>query len=126
MYKHDRKLVGLVRVQISGSQFANDLAWYSVNHTMLESAGRKFVQDGSQFGLTVSVPKTKGLVMSAVLWEWIKMVNDYTYLGSNLSVDDNLRAELGVTHYVTHYKCNALCNNITFAVTSNITCYMTK
>jgi len=33
---------------------------------MFESAGRKFVQVGGKFGLTVSIPKTKGLVMGAV------------------------------------------------------------
>jgi len=33
---------------------------------MFESAGRKFVQVGSQFGLTVSIPKTKGVAVDAV------------------------------------------------------------
>ena len=37
--------------------------------TTLESTGRKFVQVGSYFGLTVSIPKTYGLAMGAVMSE---------------------------------------------------------
>jgi len=62
---------------------------------MFESAGRKFVQVGSQFGLTVSILKTKGLAMGAtsegnaspveVGSGMIEMVKNFMYLGSNLS-----------------------------------------
>jgi len=37
-----------------------------VDRTTFESAGRKFVRVGSQFGLTVSIPKIKGLAVGAV------------------------------------------------------------
>jgi len=46
-------------VQISESQFADYLALYVVDHGVVESAGRKFVELGSQFGFTVSIPKTR-------------------------------------------------------------------
>ena len=35
---------------------------------MYESAGGKFVQVVSQFGLTISIPKTKDLAMGAVMF----------------------------------------------------------
>ena len=85
----------LSRVHNSESQFAYDLALYVVYCTMFESAGRKFVQVGSQFGLTVSILKTKGLAMGAtsegnaspveVGSGMIEMVKNFMYLGSNLS-----------------------------------------
>ena len=56
LYKYGRKLVGdhtvksrLLRVCISESQFADDLALYAVDRAIFESAGRKFVQVGSQW-----------------------------------------------------------------------------
>ena len=73
VYIYGRKLVGdrtakfrLLTVRINESQFADDLALYAVDCTMFEPAGRKFVLVGSQFGLTVSIPKTKGLAMGAI------------------------------------------------------------
>jgi len=51
----------LSRAKINESQFADDLALYALDRGVFESAGRKFVEVGSQFGLTVSIPKTKGL-----------------------------------------------------------------
>jgi len=103
LYKYDRKLVGecktksrLSRVWICESQFADDLALYAVNRVMLKSAGRKFVQVGSQFGLTISIPKTKSLAIEAVSdgdfsavevgSRTIEMIEGVTYLGSDLSV----------------------------------------
>ena len=76
LYKHGKKLVGdhyaksrLLRVQVSDSEFPDDLAPHAVACTTLESTGRKFVQVGSYFGLTVSIPKTYGLAMGAVMSE---------------------------------------------------------
>ena len=48
------------------SKLSDDLALIAVDIAMLESARRKFVQIGSQFSLTVSILKTKGLAMGAV------------------------------------------------------------
>jgi len=68
---------------------------------MLESAGRRFVQAGSQFGLTVCIPKTKGLAMGAVSdgdvevgSGTIEMVEGFSYLGSNLLVDCETTCEV--------------------------------
>jgi len=73
LYKYGRKLIRdctfksrLLRVRVSEPQFADDLALYAVNCALFESAGRKFVQVGDKFGLTVLYPKTKGLIMGAV------------------------------------------------------------
>jgi len=56
----------LSRVHISESQFADNLALYAVDRATFESAGRKFVQVGNQFGLTVCILKTKGQAMNAI------------------------------------------------------------
>ena len=73
LYKHGRRLVGdrtaksrLLKVQVSKSQFADDLALYAPNRAAFKSAGRQFVQVGAHFGLTVSTSKTKGLAMGTV------------------------------------------------------------
>ena len=65
LYKHGKKLVGdhyaksrLLGVQVSDPEFPGDLAPHTVTCTILESAGRTFVQVGSHFGLTASIPKT--------------------------------------------------------------------
>ena len=70
---------------------------------MFELAGKEFVQMAGHFGLTVSILKTKGLAMGAVLSEGdvsqveggiIEMVKDFIYLGSNLSVDGEATCEV--------------------------------
>ena len=101
LYKYGRKLVGdhtvksrLLRVRISESQFADDLALYAVDHAMFESAGRKFVHIGNQ---AVSILKIKGLAMGAINEGdvspvevgsgMVEIFKTFTYLGSNLSSD---------------------------------------
>ena len=76
LYKHGRKLVGdrtaksrLLKVQVTGSQFTDDLALYAVICIAFESIGRKFVQVASYYGLTVSLPITKGLAMGTAVGE---------------------------------------------------------
>ena len=92
-------------MQVTGFQFADDLALYAVNHAAFESAGRKFVQVAGLFGLTVSLPKTKGLPMGAVLSEndvssvkveggVIEMVKGFNYLDSSLSADGEATGEV--------------------------------
>ena len=112
LYKHGRKLVGdqtaksrLLKVQVTESQFAYDLALYAVTRTAFESVCKRFVQVASFYGLTVSLPKTKGLVVGAAVGEGddspvvveggeMEMVRDFTYLGSKLSSDGEITAEV--------------------------------
>ena len=112
LYKHGRKLVGdrtvksrLLKVQVTESQFADDLALYTVTRAALESADGRFVDVASCCGLTVSLVKTKGLAIGATLGEddaspvkanggEIEMVKDFTYLGSKLSCDGEITAEI--------------------------------
>ena len=69
-YKHGRKLVGdrtakshLSEVVITESQFADDVAIYSTTREAFERATSEFVHSASMWGLTVSIEKTKGLIM---------------------------------------------------------------
>ena len=55
-------------MQVTESQFADDLAVYAVTCTAFESICRGFVQVGF-YGLTVSLPKTKGLVVGVTVGE---------------------------------------------------------
>ena len=111
LHKHGRKLVGdrsaksrLSKVQVTESQFADDLALYTVTYITFESICRRFVQVTSFYGLTVSLPKTKGLVVGPTFGEGgdfpvvvkggeMDMVRDFTYLGSKLSSDGEITAE---------------------------------
>ena len=112
LYRHGRKLVGdrtaksrFLKVQVTESQFADDLALYAVSRTAFESISRRFVQEASCYGLTVSLQKTKGLVLGAAVGVddvspvvvpggEIEMVSDFTYLGSKLSSDGEISAEV--------------------------------
>jgi len=70
---------------------------YAVDCAIFESTGRKFIQVGSQFGLTVSILKIKSLAMGAISEGdvspvevgsgMVEMVQIFTYLGSNLSIN---------------------------------------
>ena len=112
LYKHGRKLVGdytvksrLQRVQVTESQFADDLALYAASRSAIESVGKSFVAGASQFGLTVSLPTTKGMAMGAGVGEddvtplcvevsEIEMVTEFTYLGSCLCNDGEVTREV--------------------------------
>ena len=76
LYQHGRKLVGdrtaksrLLKVHVTESQFADDFAMYTVTPEALVSASKRFVRLASCFGLTVSLPKTKGLAVESALSE---------------------------------------------------------
>jgi len=102
----ERKFVGdqtaksrLVKVQVTESQFADDLALYTVTQAALESTSRRFVEVASCCGLTVSQPKTKGLAIGLVRMMFpgggeIEMVKDFDYLGSKLPCDGEITAEV--------------------------------
>ena len=97
LYRHGRRLVDdlivksrLEKAQVAASQFANDLALYAASQTAFESVGWSFVVETSHFGLTVGLPKTKGLAMGAgidgddfaplsVEGGEIEMVPEFTY-----------------------------------------------
>ena len=112
LYRHGRRLVGdrtaksrLLKVHVTESQFADDLAMYTVTREALVSASKRFVRLASCFGLTVSLPKTKGLAVGSALSEddvspvsvdggQIEMVHEFTYLGSKLSYDGEITPEV--------------------------------
>ena len=105
MYKHGRKLVGdrtaklrLQEVRITESQFADDVAVYAASRSAFEKATTEFVSTASEWGLTVSLEKTTGLVVGKQLEPSevvpvelvngaIEVIEDFTYLGSNISND---------------------------------------
>ena len=69
LYKHGRKLVGdctaksrLSEMRITESQFADDVALYATSRDSFESVAAEFVKVASEWGLTVSTEKTKGMV----------------------------------------------------------------
>ena len=76
-----------------------------VTREALVSASKRFVRLASCFGLTVSLPKTKGLAVGPTLSEddvspvsvdggQIEMVHKFTYLGSKLSYDGEITPEV--------------------------------
>ena len=68
LFRHGRKLVGdrtvksrLNVMKITESQLADDVALYTKTRHALEQAFRKFEGNASEWGLTVSIEKTKGI-----------------------------------------------------------------
>ncbi len=85
-------------VRVTESQFADAMAVYATSRGDLESIAQKFVTGASEWGVTVSIEKTKGMAMGKNLNDEdvapvkveggeIEMVDDFTYLGSVLSRD---------------------------------------
>ena len=71
---------------------------YATTRDSFEQATREFVLSASQWGLTVSIAKTKGMVVgkqmedsdvSPVQGEG-EIVENFTYLGSNITSDGEL------------------------------------
>ena len=103
LYQHGRKLVGdrtaksrLNVVRVTESPFADDVALYTRSQGRLESVTKKFVEGAGEWGLTVSIEKTKAMAVgerldnidtapSQVEGGEIKMVEQFTHLGSVLS-----------------------------------------
>ena len=76
LYKHGRKLVGdrtaksrLSEMRVIESQFADDVALYATSRDSFESVAAEFVKVASEWGLTVSTEKTKGMVVGERLNE---------------------------------------------------------
>ena len=112
LYKHGRKLVGgctaksrLSEMRVTESQFADDVAMYATSGDSFESVAAEFVKVVSEWGLTVSTEKTKGMVVGEVLNESdvrpvqveggsVDVVQDFTYLGANISRDGEITSEV--------------------------------
>ena len=113
-YKIARKLVGdrtaksrLSEVRVTESQFADDVAVYATTQEAFEIATTEFVSAASKFGLTVSIQKTKGLAVGRQLTPrdqapvqleegTIELVPDFTYLGSNITSDGEVKSEVKI------------------------------
>ena len=113
-YKHGRKLVGdrtakshLSEVRITESQFADDAAVYASTRAVFERTTSEFVKAASEWGLTVNIQKTKGMIigqqmnasdsMSVELDSGsIEIVQDFTYLGSNITCDGEVQNEVKI------------------------------
>ena len=110
-YRHGRKLVGdrtaksrLDLVRVTESQFADDAAVYATSRDTFESAIVGFVDAASKRGLTVSIAKTKGMVIGShctptdilpvQLEGPIEIVQEFTYLGSNISRDSEVKGDV--------------------------------
>ena len=69
-YKIGRRLVGdrtaksrLSLLRVTESQFADDAALYSPSRTAFEESTSSLIACASEWGLTVSVAKTKGMIV---------------------------------------------------------------
>ena len=112
LYKHGRKLVGdrtaksrLSEMRVTESQFADDVALYATSRDSFESVAAEFVKVASEWGLTVSTEKTKRMVVGEGLNESdvrpvqveggsVDVVQDFTYLGANISRDREITNEV--------------------------------
>ena len=116
-YWAGRKLVGdstaksrsrLQEVRVTEAQFADDVAVYAATREMLKEVVGEFVRTAADWGLTVSLEKTKLLTM----WKQLKpednlpvqldgggiaTVEDFTYLGSNIARDGEVHGEVAVS-----------------------------
>ena len=109
--KHGRKLVGdrtakarLSEVKVTETQFADDAALYTTSRHSFETPTASFVKVASEWGLTVSTEKTKGVVVGEGLDEHntssvqveggsVEVVKHFKYLGSNISRDGEVTVE---------------------------------
>ena len=107
-HRHGRKLVGdrtaksrLDEVRVFESQFADDVAVYATTREAFERATLELLHAASVWGLTISIPKTKGLIMGRHLTPTdmapiqldtgcIEIVQDFTYLGSMITTDEEV------------------------------------
>jgi len=111
-YSHGRKLVGdrtakshLQTSCVTESKFADDAALYASTRDNFEAVASSFVRVASGWGLTVSLIKSKGMVsgigadtsvLAPITVEGgvIDLVEQFQYLGSIISSDGELYAEL--------------------------------
>lgn len=110
LYKIGRRLVGdrtaksrLSTVTATESQFADDAALYATTRANFEHMTAQFIACARQWGLTVSIQKTKGMAVgnhaiqtpvSVTPTDTIEIVDDFPYLGSIVSSSGSLATEL--------------------------------
>ena len=70
LFRNGRKLVGdrtaksrLSMIRVIESQFADDVALYTGSRDCLESVAKTFAEGTREWGLTVSIEKTKGMAV---------------------------------------------------------------
>ena len=111
-FKHGRKLVGdrtaksrLNLMKITESQFADDMVTYAASRDAFDHSAREFVRTAKDWGMTVSIGKTKGMVIGRNVAESdaepiqtgsgpIEMVDSFPNLGSIVASDGEVTSEL--------------------------------
>ena len=109
LYKHGRKLVGdrttksrLNEMRVTETQFADDAALYATTRGAFESAAAGYEEVADDFGLKLSVEKTKGMIVGdemdvtpiQVKGVNLDIVDHFQYLGSNISRDGEVTVEI--------------------------------
>lgn len=112
LYKLERKLVGdrtakakLDKVKVTESQFADDVALYATSRASFETVAKSIVHESKRWGMTVSLTKTKGMVLGQSVSEGdtepvsveggeIEVVESFSYLGSVLSCDGEVMDDI--------------------------------
>lgn len=112
LYRHGRKLVGdrmaksrLNELRVTETQFADDAALYTTSRGAFESAAAGYEEVASDFGLKLSVEKTKGMVVGQEVDEHdaapvqveggrVDIVDHFPYLGSSISRDGEVTVEI--------------------------------
>jgi hypothetical protein len=98
----------LKEVRITKSKFADDAAVFATMRQVMEEAAEEFVRTADDWGLTVSLGKTKLLTMGSQTEHEdvlpvqqdsgeIATVKDFSYLGSNITRDGEVRNEVAVS-----------------------------
>ena len=110
LYKHGRKLVSdrtaksrLEVERVTETQFADDVALYATSHDAFETMTVGYDQVADDFGLKLSIEKTKGLIISEeidpppvrVEGGILDIVDHFSYLGLNISRDGEVTVEIG-------------------------------
>ena len=111
-FRHGRKLVGdraksrLSKVRIFESQFADDTAIYTTERDVfVVSATEKIAHAAKDWGMTVSVDKTKGMAVGRNIADEdttplqlengsVEMVDTFQYLGSCIDAGGDMRNEI--------------------------------
>eukprot|EP00117_Sycon_ciliatum_P023228 scpid30807/ scgid4805/ Transposon TX1 uncharacterized 149 kDa protein; ORF 2 len=110
LFRNGRKLVGdrtaksrLSATRVTESQFADDAALYATTRERFECMTSEFILCAQRWGLTVSIRKTKGMAVGQPTSvdpvqlggdSRIDMVDGFRYLGSVLSADGTVDADL--------------------------------
>ena len=110
--KHGRKLVvdhtaksRLSEMRVTESKFPDNVAFYATSWNSFESVAAEFVKVASEWGLTLSTEKTKGMVVGEGLDDSdirpvqvesgsMDVIQDFTYLGANISRDREITSEV--------------------------------